>query len=340
MYPLIFTISLLSLLGIMTSSAVSSYFTTCKERYAYSSTLKTAQVLAEVQVKEHLHAVKNQYKEDLVKEPAPKIHKQENKRRSRKLEFDLDRPSNNSRLNFFLLLQKDNQEKTPLSHYEIAARLMRRLYEHTLRFQSIPRAEYKILDALLLKKEETSSFIYPDQLAEISFDDPFLTSLFHQMLKGGLSQNGDVYPSLLHYITFDECSPDGKRLSPKTKRINLLFVPRELLSCIVPDLICDELCELRNQIWKEVLSQEANRKELEKTPELLKGRLAIEQNFTERARLVFERSGTQVEDYLALFDFSLGKIGNVWIKKDVENDIVIREKVINVASLKRKQQEG
>ncbi|MCH9608551.1 MAG: hypothetical protein S4CHLAM45_11290 [Chlamydiales bacterium] len=308
MNPLFFTFTFLTLLGILTSSEVMNYTQMAHSRHIYENHLVTAE--------KKEFAIQSAYFQDFQEERSdnPKSHPspkevEENQPPSRKplvasLDFDRMRPPNNSRLNLYEMIHCNKREV-----YVITARLIRSLYGESEFFQAIPDAEIKILDLLLEKKEETSSFTTPDELATLDFNNPMLQTIFIRMLK--------ETPSLLNYLTFDKNSYYLRR------RINLMFADEKVIHAAIPsEKLSSQVLAIRDRAWEEIEYQEAHRKQLSSG----KGRTEFKEELTAAFNSVVHE-----EELRKLFDLSLEKSGTViFLKSPITNNI-IREKYIKRA---------
>ncbi len=311
MNPFLFTITFLTLIGILTSSEVVKY-----THESFNQHLFKGHVAADL---EREKIIQTSYFEDYrlqeSENPIPKTSSinptpAPHKKNSTSLNFNHIRPPNNSRLNFFLLLS--SSEKA--FHYETAAILMRSLYGKMDFFNKIPNAEFEILDALIAKKDETLNFTYPDELATIDLSNHDLQKIFVAMLKGG---NG--YPSLLHYITFDS------KGSSFQQKVNFMFLSPELLYAICPKAsLATDLLTLQEQAWVEINYQEQNKTEFEEC----KGRTELKKDLLEAFTQTVQKADIDTDAFVKLFDFSLGKPGNILFIKDIASNIVQREKYI------------
>lgn len=220
---------------------------------------------------------------------------------SRALKFDLKRPPNNSRLNFYLLLFQDPTREL----YEIGARLIRQLYSETDFYTA--GLEYHLLDELIKKREEMEVFKTPDELATVILEGG-LKDDFYKMLKG------DGAPSLLCYITFD---PKQGHLN---KKINFAFASRELLAAVITNAaLLEEILVQRDEVWKQIHYEEKHRKSITKEEALTRGEIS------KLFKSYFDRE--DLADYRTLFDFTLNHPGTVLFMTDHETGVTSREKV-------------
>lgn len=115
------------------------------------------------------------------------------------------------------MIKKDLQDATG-PYYEMAAYLLRDLYQGCPFFQKAQRAEYLLLDAILAstttkrssQKHYDSSkqlVVSAEGLANVRLEDPFLQDLLYHILKGGeyLNNEGKAisYPSLLDFVILE-----------------------------------------------------------------------------------------------------------------------------------------
>lgn len=331
MNPFLITLTFLSLMAMITTTSVKHFTSTFFERSLYTNCLKTSAHVDKECVKAALNEVKlaaqgclNQDKKE-----KKKAHAQKPPRRCPPLKIDFDRPPDNSRLNFYLLLFEEEPMTLPkCTRYEIAARLMRNLYQDFPFFQQVPEAEYQILNKLKEKKDEMGHFSFPDELGTIALEDERLQEVFYKMLKGG--EEKEPYPSLLHFITFDRTyrentrSPDGK-LPPNRKKINLFFASPELLSAIFHEKASlNRFLKGRQELIDRIQILEKKRKETcgEALEEGM-NRTSIK----DKLAGLFKECFPEHEIYHPLFDFSLSSIGHVLLIKDPITQAIRREKI-------------
>ncbi|MFZ0565741.1 MAG: hypothetical protein WAM28_06115 [Chlamydiales bacterium] len=320
MNPYLLTLSFLMLMSLITSSEVSHFAARTTGMGLYqnylASNVKKEAVWTQA-LMDDFHDTKNiktgvQEKRQV----ASKNKGSSSEQCPDPLRFDLERPPNNARLNLYLLLHEKPALKVPqgFSLYEVTAQLMRKLYEKEPFFQVVPRAEYEILDLLIEKRDESKDFAYPDELSSISFQNPTLQDIFYKMLKGTAQA-----PSLLNYVTFDR---EG---SIFMRRINLMFVSPTLLEVIFPqETVREEILSIRTRLWEEIIDQEEHR--LERTKNESKNRSNFKDELQSAFKATIKNAGLDVDGYKQLFDFSLGKRGNVFFIIDPETKGIKREK--------------
>lgn len=141
-----------------------------------------------------------------------------------------------------------------LTYYELAARLMRQLYDNQSFFHALPKMEYRILDALRQayqeQKETKHGFQGPPALSEhlgsFVLHDAVLQQAWQKMLIGYKDQKNG-YPSLLDYMTVKSAD----------ERINLPFAREEVLNALFenPELV-RRLIEDRNYLLRVYIGQE------------------------------------------------------------------------------------
>lgn len=317
MQPYLLTLAFLTLMSILTSTEVVRFAESSMETRLYHDSLATGIEVEELRANSHLEDFRKHQPEDSQdepeikpKEPKPqKNQKSSTPRRSRALGFNLDRPPNNARLNLYQLAPL-----TPL--YDVTARLLRSLYKDAPFFDKVPQAEERLLAALIAKKEESEKFLFPDELANLKFDDEEIQTLFHLMLKGH-----DQRPSLLHFITFDKITSTKGGSS----KINFMFADERILRAVVDnDAACNELLALREKVLEEMISQEEKR--LAKSEEKGKNRLEYKKQLTEAFDAIVANAGLS-SNLKPMFDFTLRTPGNVIFVTDEESGIVLREKI-------------
>lgn len=339
MNPFFITVAFLSLMSILTIGSVKHFIEGTFEYSLYQSQFNTSQKAEFVKVKAALDELKmNSNEGDLRRDAAektPKEKKEPKKRRCTPLKIDCTRPPDNSRLNFYLLLfATEDANLTPLqcTRSQVAARLMRLLYENCSFFNAVPHAEYRILEALDEKKEKMRNFDFPDEMGSIQFENKAIQEIFYHMLKGGQQDDGTPYPSLLDFITFDKDyynaqDRDIKLLTSYRTKINLFFASKELLTAVIqePHLVT-KLSDEIDLLWKKIWEFEKARKESASTVEpLQRGKLKKDLEII-FARL-FAEGNKDPELYKKLFDFGLGEIGHILIIEDPETKLTIREKI-------------
>lgn len=312
MNPLLFTITFLTLMGILTSSEIAKYSADTHSHYLYLEHQNTSRA-KELIVQTSYFTEYKQTQSDTPKKQESKPEQStptERIRYSKSLNYNKNRPPNNSRLNFYFLFHPKTEDPF---HYETAAKLLQNLYGNQEFFSKIPNAAHTLLDALIAHKEETKDFIYPDELATIDLGNANLQRLFVKMLKGA-----EGYPSLLNFITFDKPGNSSNK-----QKVNFMFVSSELMHAIAPT-IAPKLIALQKQHWEQIEFQEKHRDDLElwKNRTTLKTELAIE--FDE-----IVRSGDcNVETIKNRFDFALSDPGNILFIEDKASGLCLREKYI------------
>ncbi|NGX61225.1 MAG: hypothetical protein K940chlam9_00708 [Chlamydiae bacterium] len=325
MTPYVLTLTFLILMSLLTSSEMSRFASGSLERALYHD----AQVYRAQAEKEEVLGRLEDFRQEAiagndtnhVEKSSPKKENTSKKvKRSPTLRFNFNRPPNNSRLNLYFALFPIARSDLPdhFSYYELAADLIRDLYGEAEFFQRVPQAEYRILDKLKEKREETLTFQYPDELAQIDLGDPDLQEIFYRMLKGS-----HPYPSLLDYLSFDRLERTHK--TSGDWKINLMFAPPELLQALFHDCtLVQKLESLRQEFWKKIIYQEEHRLEL--TKEECDGRTKLKKEIEEKVRSVFYEYGLDAEIDLNILDLSLGKYGNILLIVDSKTGIVSREK--------------
>ncbi|MFN0065002.1 MAG: hypothetical protein ACKVOH_02060 [Chlamydiales bacterium] len=327
MNPLLLTITFLTLMGIITSSQVSHFVDDSMGQQAYSTYVAVVQKREEL-IEEALFddfkseknpVVENESSIDDFKNeeltPISSTKEKFSDSRSVPLNINRARPPDNARLNLYGLLTDSHPTAHPL--YEQTAELLRHLYGKQLFFTQVPRAEYRLLDLLIERKEIAKSFFFPDELGSLEFYDETIQKMFYRMLKGNQGEGG--YPSLLYFLSFD------KSCSGNQKRINLMFAHPEILRCLIPDpLALAQLIDYRNSLWEEIEYQEKNRKNLPK--EACKNRTQIKRELTEHMERIVTEAKLDWSEIKKRFDFTLGKKGSVLFIQDPQTGLVVREK--------------
>lgn len=218
------------------------------------------------------------------------------------LDYDLDRPPNNARINFYDLLF---YEKGDL--YEHMATLLRQLYQ-----KIIPQGtEYQLLEALLEKKEEAQDFVFPDELATLVFEDQKIQDIFHQILAGG-----EDHPSLLLFITFD------KQTTRVSKKINFLFASREILLVFFPETLVESLLQSRTALWAAIKDQHTD---LPEEDRLTRRKISQKAQALFKEELEKSKTDPQLSDF---FEFTLGKKGSILLIEDPLTHQIERKKIL------------
>lgn len=302
------TITFLTLMAMLTSSQMQHTVNEGIKGAAYSSYLALNQEAAKETARAAFEDLRDKKAESSAEPQQFKLEKKSYKGKSAPLNYDHARPPNNSRLNLYLLMSDDHPKAHPL--YETTAALLRSLYGGHTFFQEVPRAEYALLNTLIDHQEEAKSFFFADELGSLRFKEPKVQHLFYRMLKGSFD-----YPSLLHFITYD------KNCNTNQKKVNFMFAPEEVLTALISDPICAEkLLAFRQALWQQIDEQEANRAQLSK--EQVKNRTHFKNLLTDYFK---EVANTELS---ALFDFSLGKKGQIIFVEDPTTGIVSREKIM------------
>lgn len=282
MNPLLFTLAFLTLLGILTSSQFVQHGRDCEAQHFLVATLEQHQAqeaLTQQALFDDLQHEKVATRLPSTSKPTSTAPREQKKRAP--LRYQASRPPNNSRLNFALIVEKQDPFWT-----EAAAALMRHLYASYPLFQEIPNAEYRILESLVAHQETLATCDSPDTLGTLSFEDPQLQHLFYCMLKG------NNMPSLLECITYDPLEGRAQH------KLNLLFAPPALLHALFPN-ICDQLIPLIDELWQEIETSDTIT------------RTSIRQELTHRFETLLETTSLPKAETKKLFDFTLGKPGNI-----------------------------
>lgn len=316
MNPYLLTLTFLMLMTVLTSSEVARFAQNNLGNQTHTDFQKSLLAAEEAKTQAALDDFRKQMSED---EKDKEIREQNKKpkpstsiRRSAPLGFNLTRPPNNARLNFYALLHK--KPSGPFSLRETVARLMRSLYTGAKFFDAVPQIEYHILEAL--KDQETENFKYPDELGILEFENENVQKVFYAMLKGAEGR-----PSLLNFITFD------KEGSSNMKKVNLMFAAPCIIEALFEDpKISAQLIALRDAQWEEILDQEAHR--LERTKEECKGRREFKKELKEGYERILSEAGLDSKQYNTALDISLGKLGNTLFIEDPITGFVRREKYV------------
>lgn len=315
------TLTFLSLLGIMTTTEVRRYYDQSYGKVLYHSSKKIQEkVLLERAMAEleHFKAGDKECEDIIFDQPKPNPKKKSSlsRKRWRSLEFDEERPPNNSRLNLYLLLT-DPKTDHPLSTYNIAARLLRALYGEEPFFNMAPQMENKILDELIIyHKDKVLTFLFPDELSELKIRNQDAQKAFYKVLKGSIDEEED-FPSLLYYVTLD---------NEKHQKINFMFASQLLLEVIFEERqIYEPLLNWRDGMLKQMRKQE--KESYTFSEDDFWGRKEIKEELRVVMETALTGAGKDPNPYFALFDLSLGKKGNVLFITDEKSGRITRDKI-------------
>lgn len=316
MHPLILTFAFLMLMTTMVTTEMKRFVSHISKdalNLDYLSARSTAERESTLSL---FHALKDQTMTEKKKPTKKSRNNKEKKPKKpsplRSLNYDLACPPNNARLNFYVVLIDDEKKL-----YEPAARLLRNLYGHTSFFQNDSLLEYKLLDALILKREEAKGFLFPDELAKIALEGDLQTA-FSQLLRGGFDEKGSRLVPLTDYISFtNDCN----------ENVNLLFASQPVLEAVLGNnQVVEKLLLLRSELWPQIIEQEENYKNM--TVGLT--RTTIKKDLEKSFDSIVSEAGMDVVDFKKKFDFSLGKAGNYLMTTDPETGLPIREKLVQV----------
>jgi len=308
MTPYVMTLTFLTVISLLTSSEMVRYASHSLEHKFHKNYLEQKRIALSLGEQGDFENYRNKTPKQ-ASTPKEKEEKKETEVRDgipTKLGLNLVRPPNNSRINLHFVLTESGPKKPKgFSLYELTATLIRRLYGETSFFLEVPNAEYLILDGLKERQEETAKFLFPDELASISFDDPQLQAIFYKMLKGTMET-----PSLLRYITFDRKTNRGEN-----RKINLMFADPLLLEVVFENgPATEQVLALRTQLFEEMLYQEDHRKELRKSNS--KNRTQYKAEFKECLEAICVSERLDPAYFSDIFDFSLGKLGTIIYLRD------------------------
>lgn len=240
-----------------------------------------------------------------------------------RLSFNLARIPNNARLNLWLLLNeqaKPNAEE--VSYYELLAALMRHLYESCDFFNQLPHAEYRILDALLAKKEQAKGFKTVDEFSSIDLEDTELQKIFYLMLRGGPSFDDEHpgYLSLLDCIGYETLYPR----SGNQKKLNFLFCPQPILeSMFKQPSVISELLTIRRRMLEKIITYEKQRPSL--SAEDCLTRTQIAHTLVAEFKAAMQHANLDEKKLARCFDFNLGSPGRTLVLRDPKTGVCIRE---------------
>lgn len=320
------TITFLAIMGLLTSSEMIQHHASSFEKQCYK---QSRTLLAATEEIRDLSQI-----EELLKSENPKTDKPEPEEKDKSelkpersspkyikaLGVNMARPPNNSRLNLHTLLHKEPHQDLPeeFSLYQVTSRLIWNLYHEEPFFKIVHDAEYRILDKLIEKKEQTIHFTTPDQLSELNLEDEILQKVFYQMLKG--TKNA---PSLLNYITFDKIDTTEQK-----RKINLLFADSRIIHAIFPEgHTATQLLIRRAEVLDTIEYQKASKSELSATD--YKGRRALAKELKLALEEVLNNAGFNARKYEAnVFDYGLGKSGTILFIENSKTHTITREKYI------------
>lgn len=311
MQPFILIMTLLLVFSFFTTSELKRYLNSAYLEKSFVSinekkhALEKLKKMAELQELKTASQDKSEYIVEKKKEKKP-TEKKPQKKRSYKLNFDTARPPNNSRLNLYHFLFQDDSK-----HQTLFENLLLTLYSKAPFCSDIPNFEKMISQKLLLEKERFKEAKFetkfPDEISSVQFDDDKLQTAFYWMLKGK-----DAYPSLLNYLTFDT------KTNRNSAKINLLFAPKELIMIIFNNpKTSDKILHFRDELFSQIL-----------TPETPLTRELIQEKMKEQFVSVLMDDNLPIDEYKKLFDFTLGKPGNVAFIEDPLTKKLIREKLL------------
>ncbi len=211
--------------------------------------------------------------------------------KSTSLNYNTARPPNNSRLNFYLLIQEEDSFL-----YDVTVRLLRNLYHESPGF--VPGMEIQLIEALRRQKNEMTAFVSPDELATVYLGNENLQNWWYTLLRG------EGVPSLLYYITYDSAGTANQ------KKINLLFASQEIRSAIFHDAILEEKLEhILTELWRTILNEE----NLPQTERMT--RTKIRQTLQQQVVDLMEQSHIPSEVRKKI-DYTLGKSGDILFVQD------------------------
>ncbi len=320
MSPYLLTITFLTLMSLLTSTAVMQF-----QEESLTSQIHERALIQQADIErerqEALYQDCQPPPQEEKKTPPPEEHPTSNSSSNElkfpALNYSFERPPNNGRYNIYLLMYPEQlpnawtRTKQHTDYYEkVGVHLLENLYGRESFFQEVPRAASRLMEALKEKKEEATDYLFPDELSALSFKDPELQAIFYKMLKGSQS-----YPSLLSYITFD------KELGQSQKRnLNFLFASPELLLAFFDQnrRVVDALLKFREEFWQKVKAEEETRGG--------KGRETLRQELKEAYEKVLTQGGLDPRFYGGMMDYSLGEKGTIILSQDPLTGVTKREK--------------
>lgn len=319
MYPYLIVMTFLLLFSLFTSSELNRHVTAIFREKSFSnyicereSTQKLKQQALLQQFKSVVHA-KDPSDLEIVKEiekPSPISEKtpSQKKKRSYKLNFDLNRPPDNARVNIRHFLLDSETKIGKKCQIEIFENLLVHLYGNASFFQKIPSFEKIISAALLREKDKLLDGQFADEIGVLSFEDEEMRDAYYKILKG----EGE-YPSLLHYLALDSIT---------RSKINLLFSSPELIRTLLDhESASNRLIDHRNDLLAQMCC-----KETELT------RSQISKSLREYMDIIIEEENLP-EEYKQLFDYYVGKPGRLIFSKDPITNKIRYEKILLVKPL-------
>lgn len=161
------------------------------------------------------------------------------KRASAPLNFNHDRPPNNSRLNLYLALCKEDP-----AYEALAVRYLTQTFG--------PEAE-RVFAALKRERDKMTAFTFPDDLCTLELPEE-IRDVFYSWM-----------PEFLHKTSFDT------KLTFETRRVNLLFACPALIEAVVGNSDrTAALIALRDQMWERIEAEEEDHLGRKKIKDALK----------------------------------------------------------------------
>lgn len=306
MNPLLFTLTFLSLIGILTSSELSKRGFDQMNTYSLTSS-KQMEVAKD-------NALQKALFDDLkcetmpVSKPrlkkSPKVTKKSPA--ARKLRFDIHRPPNNARLNLYSVIQ----EEDPILKQTVV-RLLHTLYNKSATYsQDTPE---RLIHRLIELKDLSKEFGCEEQLSTLDLQNEDLQAFFYEILKGGVS--GD---SLLHYIHYQPSSNRSQR------KINILFAPEALLDAFFESkLAADSVKQAVQSCWETINTYQSDINSHDSLT-----RTHIRQQLSAQFDQLLSKADLDADLYRKYFDFTLGKPGDILIIEEPKSGKIIRQRVL------------
>jgi|GEM_PF-3295267 len=321
MYPLLFTTAFLMILSLFTSTQILEMKESGFQQKLYKSHLASTQQMAAEEAAAKFEIFVGEAAE--VDGDDKVIYGQTGEKEAHigSLKLVGKRPANNARLNLYTVLHLPDLKLFPptFSLKETAARLMRRLYGGHDFFESVPQAEYRILDALNALGEQTKNLRFTDELTTCDLGDERLQAILYEMIQGSSLLDG--YPSLCDYVCFNPVSKGAHN----RKKINLLYADKELLACLLPNRsVVNIVIQYRKQLLERLKEQERDRKKIKKEDGL--GRREVERLVKNDLRVILEKEGLNFDYYRRIFDCSLGQKGTLIHILDPTTQMTIHKK--------------
>lgn len=236
MNPLILTIAILTILSATTCGAVKRWVDRSHCHQLLKGGLEAARD-ARNGYEEQLYLIETTKRAKPIKSEGESIPKSTAKKRAEsKSQKKRSWSPISTRLNLSPLLNEVKRESDGIEignespYVAITAALMRQLYGKCDWFQEVPTVEYAIIETLQrqCKRNEHGVTLFgfrgeltlPDHLAAVPMEEEKVQQIWSKMVLGGAT-----HPSLLDWVEMEK----------KSRKINLLLAPQQLLAAIFPN---------------------------------------------------------------------------------------------------------